>query len=552
MKKWIQYIQAHYRVIQVIFVAGLLVGWLLFRPSGSATDRSAHFTEEESHSHPVDEITVWTCSMHPQIRQDQPGKCPICAMDLVPLKSSSGTAEGIDPDAVQMTESAMKLAEVETKTVTAGNPVGTFYLQGKVEPDERRDAELTARFGGRIEELYVNFTGQHVERGEPLATIYSPELLAAQRELQEAARFRDTRPALYESARTRLKLWDLSDQQISSMEEKDEPDQYVEIQSPISGTIMRRHVTRGDYVKEGSPLFRVTDLSHVWIMLDAYESDLPWISRGDQVDMTLAAMPGRTYSGRVTFIDPFIDPETRVARVRVEVSNAGDLLKPEMLVSGLVRSRIAGDAETLLIPASAVLWTGKRSVVYVRVPGTENPSFLYREIVLGPRAGDQYVVDKGLNEGEEIVINGVFKIDAAAQLEGKTSMMNPGGGRVPPVHDHAGMGGTMKMTDDSEAGTPEGDPGEHPAMHSMFRVGGNCAMCKDRIEEAALSVDGVISASWEIETGILHLETLEGISLERVHHAVAAAGHDTELEQAPDDVYAGLPECCLYERFSYE
>lgn len=549
MKKLMQYIRTHYRLILVMFIAGLIMGWLLFRPSKSGLNRESDAAIAETHDHTA-EKTMWTCSMHPQIKQDQPGQCPICAMDLVPLKSLSVDGGEIDPDAVQMTAAALKLAEIETATVSRDQPLGTFYLQGKIEPDERRDAKLTARFGGRIEELFVNFTGQRVQPGEPLATIYSPQLVAAQRELQEAARFRDTRPALYEAARTRLKLWDLTDQQISSLEEKEEPDQYVEIQSPIRGTILQRHVTRGDYVSEGSPLFRVTDLSKVWVMLDAYESDLPWISRGDAVEMTVAAAPGKTFSGKVAFIDPFIDPETRVAKVRVELANSGDLLKPQMLVSGMVRSRIAGNAESLLVPRTAVLWTGKRSVVYVKLPGTEMPSFVYREVVLGPRAGDYYVVEEGLREGEEIAVNGVFKIDAAAQLEGKTSMMNPAGGAKPQLHDHAGMDGSIEGAAEKNGNETAEVPDEVHGLHSTFSVGGNCGMCKDRIEAAALTVDGVLTANWEIETGILHLNHTKDAPVELIHQAVAAAGHDTELEKAPDEVYAGLPECCLYERFS--
>lgn len=549
MKKSIQYLQKHYGVILVMLAAGVFLGWLLFHQAGSAAEIQQQ-ESDELHEHDQEAVATWTCSMHPQIKQDAPGQCPICGMDLIPLQSLSGDAEA-PFDGVTMTPSALKLAQVETETVTRGQPVGTLYMQGKIEPDERKDAELTARFGGRIEELFVNFTGQQVELGEPLATVYSPELVAAQREMLEAAKFKESRPALYEAARTRLKLWDLTDQQITSIEKNGEPEHYLEIRSPIRGTIMKRHVARGDYVKEGSPLFRVMDLSSVWVMLDAYENDLPWIKRGDRVELTVPAAPGRTFSGRVEFIDPFIDPETRVAKARIELTNPGDLLKPEMLVNGVLRSHMAGNTETIMIPASAVLWTGKRSVVYVKDPQPGASSFSYREIILGPRAGEHYIVEAGLLEGEEIAVNGVFKIDAAAQLEGKSSMMNPAGGPDTHAHDHGTMDAGMEMS-----GSPEVEKHvestESHFLHTSFNVGGNCGMCKDRIEEAARSLTGVRMANWEIETGILHLDYTAEVALKEIHHAVASVGHDTELEQAPDSVYADLPECCLYERFTYE
>ena len=222
-------------------------------------------------------------------------------------------------------------------------------------------------------------------------------------------------------------------------------DNYIDILSPISGTVTRRDVSVGDYIKEGSPLFEVTDLSKVWVMFQAYESDLPWIRLNDKVNFTIKSLPGENFSGKISFIDPTIDPKTRVANVRVEVTNSGDKIKPEMFANGIVTSSIAGNAKDLMIPKTAVLWTGKRSVVYVKVPNRDEPTFKYREITLGPTAGDFYVVAKGLEAGEEIAVNGVFKIDASAQLAGDPSMMNPegGGGSVGSMPE-MDMGGGQK------------------------------------------------------------------------------------------------------------
>ena len=440
MKKIINTIRNNYKWAIIVLVAGIFLGWLFFHPSGkNANSANQEQTGHEGHDHDEEATAIWTCSMHPQIKQDKPGKCPICAMDLVPLSNLKSDQEDVDPGEIQMTESAAKLADIQTLLVEKGIPNKELFLQGKVQADERRIAELTARFGGRIEKLFVSFTGENVKKGEKLATVYSPELVTAQRELLEAIGYKDSRPALYNAARGKLRLWDLTGEQIDAIEEKGEPQLFFDILSPISGTVFKRHVALGDYVKEGSALFKVIDLTHVWIMFDAYESDLPWLNTGDKVKYNLPSVPGKTFEGNVVYIDPFIDPSTRVAKVRVEQNNPGLTLKPEMFVNGFIESNTAGAANEILIPKSSILWTGKRAVVYVKVPDRDQPSFLYREIELGPESGKFYVVSRGLAEGEEIAVNGVFKIDAAAQLSGKPSMMNPEGGKVSLGHDHGSM-----------------------------------------------------------------------------------------------------------------
>jgi Cu(I)/Ag(I) efflux system membrane fusion protein len=379
--------------------------------------------------------------MHPQIKQDKPGKCPICAMDLVPLSDLQTDNENVHPDEIQMTESAASLADIQTMTVGKDVPRNKLFLQGKVQPDERRIAKLTARFGGRIEKLFISFTGEHVNKGQKLATIYSPELVTAQRELLEATVNMDSRPGLYKAARSKLKLWDLTEDQIDAIEKNGEVQLYFDILSPISGTVTQRNVALGDYLKEGLALFEVIDLTQVWILFDAYESDLPWISIGDQITYQLKALPGKSFTGKVDYIDPLIDPGTRVAKVRVSQRNNNLAFKPEMFVNGYVTSRSASKTNEIMIPKSSILWTGKRAVVYVKVPDRDQPAFIYREIDLGPESGNFYVVSNGLEAGEEIAVNGVFKIDAAAQLAGKSSMMNPEGGKTSLGHDH----GSIKM-----------------------------------------------------------------------------------------------------------
>ncbi|MDE5421003.1 efflux RND transporter periplasmic adaptor subunit [Ancylomarina sp. DW003] len=440
MKSIIKNIKENYKLVVGVLVLGLFLGWLMSGGSGNVNTSEQGIENHEGHNHESADPQTWTCSMHPQIKQDKPGLCPICAMDLIPLKSMQSGGDDVDPNEIVMSESAAKLASIQTTRVEIGNPVKTINLQGKVQVDERNISELTARFGGRIEKLFVNYTGQQVYKGEKLASIYSPALLSAQKELLEAISFKESRPGLYTAAKGKLKLWDLTDTQIAAIEEKGEPQAYFNILSPITGTVSMRHVALGDYVKEGKALFKVVDLSKVWVMFDAYESDLPWIKLGDKVNFNLKSTPGKSYTAKVTYIDPFINGKTRVAKVRLEAKNKNGVLKPEMFVQGVLESEIAENSSEIMVPKSAVLWTGKRSVVYVKIQDRESPSFLYREVVLGPEAGAYYVISEGLEEGEEIVTNGVFKIDAAAQLVGLRSMMNPDGGAAPVGHNHGDMG----------------------------------------------------------------------------------------------------------------
>ncbi|HFX17862.1 MAG TPA: efflux RND transporter periplasmic adaptor subunit [Flavobacteriales bacterium] len=413
----------------LIIVAVLILGMVLGKFLGSSSGYVDQPQLTDSHNHTKnhkEDTTIWTCSMHPQIQKEAPGQCPICGMDLIPMTTTDQTDQ-TDPNEIPMTESAMKLAEVQTYTVKAGAPEKSLYLFGKVKPDERHVSVLTARFGGRLEKLYVNFVGQFVRKGQKLASIYSPELNTAQQELLDAAKYKNENPSFYKAARNKLKLWDLTDAQIDAIEKKDQPGFYFDVLSPITGTVTHKDVAIGDYVKKGMSLFEVVNLNRVWVMFEAYESDLPWINNGGQILFTTQAIPGKQFKGNISYIAPFINPTTRVAQVRVEMSNPNLQFKPEMFVNGILQAKITKQNNQILIPKTAVLWTGKRAVVYVKVANRQQPTFVYREISLGPEAGNFYVVTKGLKTGEKIASNGVFKIDASAQLLGKQSMMNPKG-----------------------------------------------------------------------------------------------------------------------------
>lgn len=402
----------------LVLAGGLFFGWLLF--GGSNNDTTLHQTE-------VSNETIWTCSMHPQIRQNEPGKCPLCGMDLIPLAGQSNQGEQ-SLFVYTMSPEAIALANVQTAKVIYNTPEYEVYLTGKIAVNEKKLKSISANYTGRIEKLFIDFTGETVNKGEIIATIYSPELVTAQKELIEAAKNKQINPSLYNAVREKLSLWKINEKQIDAIETRGEIITEFDVYAQISGIVMSRNISTGDYVNRGSVLFEIADLSSVWVMLDAYEQDLSVVRIGDKVDFTVASLPGREFTSTVTFIDPLINPQTRTASVRMEVNNPGMQLKPEMFVKGKIKSKFSAQTglkwKSLLISKTSVLWTGVRSVVYVKVPDSEFPSFEMREVILGPRTGDFYVIEKGLQEGEEIVTNGVFAIDAAAQLSGNYSMMN--------------------------------------------------------------------------------------------------------------------------------
>jgi len=375
--------------------------------------------------------------MHPQIRVDHPGKCPICAMDLIPVVESSGAK--VDSNAVHFSKEAAELANVATSIVSRQQPSKDVRLYGKVQADERLLQNQVAHIGGRIEKLMANFTGEQVRKGQLLAMIYSPELVTAQQELLEAVKSKQSQPEIYEAAKEKLMQWKLTEVQIARIETSGKVKTNFEIYSNTSGIVMSKRVATGDYVSQGAVLFDIANLSNVWVLFDAYESDLPFLKVGNTISFTLQALPGTNFSATIKFIDPVIDPINRVAKVRVEVGNGGGKLKPEMFATGVVKATLNEFKDKLVIPRSAVLWTGKRSVVYVKQSDATELNFKMREIELGPMLGNSYVVLDGLMDGEEIVTDGTFSVDAAAQLAGKPSMMNHDGPKPKKVSSMPGM-----------------------------------------------------------------------------------------------------------------
>jgi len=401
-------------LVLITLVIGGLIGWSIKPSTPESHEGHEHETETGAAS-------LWTCSMHPQIKLGEAGDCPICGMDLIPAsQASSGSG---NPMVFEMTPEAVALAQIHTTKIGGTNGSGELFLTGKIQADERENAAITAKFPGRVEKLYVTFTGEQVKAGQRLASIYSPELLTSQRELLEAAKSKGTFPQLYTAAKEKLKLWKLTDSQIAQIEQSGTVREQFDILADQSGVVTQRNIAVGDYVSTGSVLFNVVNLNKVWVLLDAYESDLPLLSTGNEISFSVAGMPEENFKARISFIDPLLNANTRAASVRAEITNSGGKLKPEMFVTAKIQTAKKPSSAGVTVPRTAVLWSGKRSVVYVKVPNTENPGFEMREVTLGNRMGDNYLIESGLQAGEEIVTNGVFAIDAAAQLSGQYSMM---------------------------------------------------------------------------------------------------------------------------------
>lgn len=399
-----------------ILIFGLILGYLFFgSDSGEASGDHDHETSEAE--------SMWTCSMHPQIMQPEPGDCPICGMDLIPAENSS---EGLAANQFSLTDNAMKLANIQTTIVGKGTGLeGKVSLSGKIEINEDKKAVMPAHFNGRIEKLYVNTVGDRVNRGQIVASVYSPELVAAQQELITAAKLKNSQPQLYNAVRKKFNNWMISDAMLDEIVQTGNVRTNWPVHSNVTGTITEIMVEEGSHIQDAMPILKVSNLGTVWAVFDAYESQISNLEEGQTLDITVNALQNEKLSGKISFIDPILDTDSRTVEVRVILNNESNKLKPGMFVEAEVDVEQAVKTETLEVPKTAVMWTGERSLVYVKTSSTE-PVFEMREVVLGNSSGETYQVLSGLESGTEIVTNGTFTVDAAAQLQGKNSMMNGG------------------------------------------------------------------------------------------------------------------------------
>jgi Cu(I)/Ag(I) efflux system membrane fusion protein len=382
----------------------------------------------------------YTCPMHPSVISDRPGACPICGMSLVKRSSEGKASEGDIESlkAVSLSPTQRVMANVSTAPARRRAFEYAINAVGVIDYAEPFQAKVSARFRGRIEKLYVNFTGEVVRKGQPLFEMYSPDLVSAEREyvLAVSAITSPQEPgadpaqkaqaeAMVNAARERLRVhYGMTLSQIESIASTGQTNSTVTFTSPIHGTVVAKEVQEGQYVDEGILLYQLADLSKVWAYLDIYEKDIRFIKTGQTVVITADAYPGESFSGRVAFIDPTLDSQTRTARVRVELNNTSGKLKPQMFVKSETRIPVPN---ALVVPASALLSTGKRDVVWIEVkPNVFEP----RDVVAGLGEGREVQILRGLNEGDMVATTGGFMLDSESQLQ------QPAGGEAGPVKAH--------------------------------------------------------------------------------------------------------------------
>jgi Cu(I)/Ag(I) efflux system membrane fusion protein len=471
-----------------VLLACLAIGYFLHWALSPAV--SGRPTSQSASTQPPGPKKLYVCPMnfapHAYFSSTDPDeKCVYCGM---PLKlAKNGSAQG-DPKRTVLSDVAVKLLDVQTSPVVRMFPQAEIRMVGKIDFDETKLAYITAWVPGRLDRLFVDYTGVPVRKGDHMVELYSPELLSAQEELlagikavkelkdSDLAVVRKSTLDMVKAAREKLRLWGLAPEQIEAIEKSAKASDHITIRAPVGGIVIHKNAQQGMYVKTGDRIYTIVDLKSVWVNLRAYESDLMWLRYGQKVQFTSVAYPGKKFSGTISFIDPVLDARTRTVKVRVNASNADGRLKPGMFVKAAVRAKIAAGGKVmdaaladkwmcpmhpsvikdtagicdicemdivtakslgyvsgvdatngdkpLVIPAAAALLTGKRAVVYVRVKDKPQPTFEFRTVELGLRAGGYYIVRKGLKEGERVVTRGNFAIDSERQLSAKPSMLD--------------------------------------------------------------------------------------------------------------------------------
>jgi len=396
-----------YLIAGLVLVLGIFIGASLFSSEENTEDHN-HSAETES--------SVWTCSMHPQIRNSEPGDCPICGMDLIPANTLEET---LDPDAIRMTKSARALAKIETTLVGDGKKTtSNLELSGQLDINEKSKTSLTTNFDGRIEQLNINFEGETVQNNQVVAELYSSTIQVLKDEYALAKR--TDNESIMQSVVQKIENLELSLQDIQNKSKSST----ISLRAQQTGNVTQLMVAQGDQVKAGQALMEITDLSTLWAMFDVYEQDLNLIKVGDEMSMNIG---GAAVTGKVDFISPIFNTEERSAKVRVVVQNPNLRWKPGVFVTGVVSTNVTNtkNETPLYVPKSSVLWTGKRSIVYKQLENENGVYFKLTTVEIGQTSGDNIEILSGLQAGDEVVTQGAFSIDSEAQLADKTSMMDP-------------------------------------------------------------------------------------------------------------------------------
>lgn len=399
------------------------------------------YDESKPGKAPEKKVLYWVDPMHPAYKSDKPGTAPDCGMDLVPVYEEAGSTSASSAEgyvSITIPSDRQQLIGVQLGKAERRDLHTMLRTVGRVAADETRLAHIHTKFDGYIERLFVDFTGKEIRKGQPLLSIYSPELVATQQEFLLAARARTklssgseaisrSGDALYESARTRLLLWDITPAEIKRLETEGTVRKSLTLYSPANGIVMTKNAVEGLRVAPGDSLFDIADLSRIWVLADVYESEIAFVKLGQEATVALSYFPGREWSGKVTFIEPTVDPMTRTVKVRVELPNPTMDLKPEMFADvsfhHMTRNVVA-------VPESAVLQTGARSIVFVaKGEGRFEP----REVMTGTKAEAWYEIKSGVTEGEEVVTQANFLVDSESRLKAALAGMTSPSAVAPPA-----------------------------------------------------------------------------------------------------------------------
>ena len=401
-------------------------GTLLFRPGAKPEQPHRGATEAKKQ--------MYQCPMHPQIIMDHEGDCPICgmklvAMDHVPVHEGDLKSEGTGSDThavVTIDAERQQLIGLRTAPVAQGLVGGELRATGRVAVDETRVRRVNVKVEGFVEKLYVDFLGKPVTKGAPLFSLYSPEFVSAQREYLLALKtqkamaggtMQSSGSDLLEAAGRRLTLWDVPSETLEQLERTGEVQRSLTLRSPISGVVTAKNVVEGARITPADIPLEITDLGRVWVLVDVYESELGRYKVGSAAELTIQTYPGRTFQGRVAFVDPLLDPRTRTARLRLEVANPKGELKPEMFGEVLLKGQ---GHRGILIPLDAVLDSGTSKVVFISLG---DGRFEPREVTVGTTAGEKVEILSGLKAGEEVVVRANFLVDSESRLQAALAQM---------------------------------------------------------------------------------------------------------------------------------
>ena len=444
-------------VVILILISLAGGGWYLWR--------------ERGHDHAAEHKTgqgkqLYTCSMHPFIIKDKPGTCPICGMELIKKLDApaTGAAQAQEQKAdmvghVSLSPAQRVMANVATEEVKRQNLDREINAVGIVQFDQSRQAKVTAWIAGRIDRLNVNTVGAVVSKNRPVAEVYSPDLVSTQQEYLLAVKSRNQLkdspiPAISQngeglvaSARQRLMLFGVRESQIAALEKAGKPNIRLPIYTPLSGVVIEKMVQQGQYVNTGDVLFNIADLSTVWVEIEVYENEFPNIHVGQKVEIRSQSFPGKSFTGAISYIYPFLDPKTRTVKARIAMPNPGMKLKPDMFVNAVIKAPLGS---SIVVPVTAVMDTGKRQVVWVESsPGMFEP----REVRVGQRSAAGIQILAGLKEGDRVAVSGGYLIDSESQLKAGSGDQGTGGHTghtghgAPPEKTQPPKKDTLKMDD---------------------------------------------------------------------------------------------------------